>query len=141
MKRQQTKQPSQRQLKVGEEIRHALADELERDRLRDPELSGLMLTVTEVRASPDLRNASVYVMPLGGIDEARKKPVMAALQKASSYLRRKVGGAVHLRTVPTLTFIFDPSFDEAGHIEQLLKDPAVAQDLSPHKDQGNGQNT
>jgi len=138
MSKHNAKGPSQRQLRVGEEIRHALAQVLERDTLRDPELSGLMLTVTEVRASPDLRNASIYIIPLGGIDEGRKKPVLDALNRAAPFLRRKVGAAVHLRTVPTLSFILDPSFDEAGHIDSLLRSVNVNADRRPEEDTDDG---
>jgi len=138
MSKHNAKGPSQRQLRVGEEIRHALAQVLERDTLRDPELAGLMLTVTEVRASPDLRNASVFIIPLGGIDEDRKKPVLDALSRAAPFLRRKVGTAVHLRTVPTLSFILDPSFDEAGHIDSLLRSVNVSPVLSSTEETDDG---
>jgi len=112
------KLPSQRQLRVGEELRHALAEVIERGELRDPDLVGHSVTVTEVRASPDLRNATVYVVPLGGGDAG---PTVAALNRAKSFLRRRIAGAVRLKFAPDLKFEADTSFDEAEHIEELLK--------------------
>lgn len=119
--------PSQRQLRVGEALRHALADVFERGEIRDPGLAGLSVTVTEVRVGPDLRTAVVYVIPLGGGDAAA---MMDALGRARSFLRRRIAAAVRLKFVPELTFRRDPSFDEADHIEQLLRNPAVARDLA-----------
>lgn len=127
MARGETRAPSQRQLRVGEELRHALAWILERGDLRDPSLAGISVTVTEVRASPDLRMATAFVTPLGGGDA---EAVVAKLNHAKAFLRGKVGGAVRLRRVPQLVFRADPSFDEASRILQLLRDPEVARDLS-----------
>ena len=126
MSRRADRTPSQRQLRVGEELRHALAVVLERGRLRDPDLQDAILTVTEVRTSPDLRRATVYVTRLGGeIDDA----VIAALARARPFFRRQVATAVTLKYVPDLEFVADRSFEQAGRIDALLHDPQVAADL------------
>ena len=117
---------SQRQLRVGEELRHALAWILERGEVRDPDLKGVSVTVTEVRVSPDLRNATVFVLPLGG---GETEAVVTGLTRARPFLRRKVANAVRLKFVPDITFRADTSFDEARRIDILLRDPAVARDL------------
>ena len=119
------KAPSQRQLRVGEEIRHALAEVFERDGLRDPDLQGRSITVTEVRASPDLKNVMVYVMPLGG---ENVDGVVEALRRAYSYLRGEVARRMRLRNTPRLSFEADWSFEQASHIDKLLRDPRVSQD-------------
>lgn len=126
MSRREGKTPSQRQLRVGEELRHALALILERGEVRDPGLAGVSVTVTEIRLGPDLRNATVYVMPLGG---GREDAVVEALTRARPFLRRRLADAVKLRYVPDLSFCADPSFDEAEHIEALLRSPAIKRDL------------
>lgn len=129
--------PSQRQLRVGEEIRHALANTLERGDVHDPELAGIAITVTEVRISPDLKNATAYVIPLGGIGDTEK--IVKDLNRVKPFLRHCVAQSVHLRSAPNLTFIADTSFDEAGHINDLLHSPEVARDLagnSPEDDDG-----
>ncbi|MFO1152388.1 MAG: 30S ribosome-binding factor RbfA [Rhodospirillales bacterium] len=118
--------PSQRQLRVGEEVRHALAGVFERGELRDPALA-VPITVTEVRMSPDLRQALVFIMPLGGVGV---DDVLAALIRARLFLRRQVAHAVRLRSAPNLTFRVDSSFDRASHINDLLHSPDVARDLS-----------
>ncbi|MBP2229763.1 ribosome-binding factor A [Azospirillum agricola] len=120
------KPPSQRQLRVGEELRHALADLFRRGDFHDPELSGLNITVTEVRISPDLSNATVFFTTLGGgrMDEAH-----TALRRAAAFLRGQVARMVNLRHAPTLTFEGDTSFDYAQHIDTILHSPAVARDL------------
>ena len=126
MKKGEAKAPSQRQLRVGEELRHALAWILERGEVRDPGLGGAAITVTEVRISPDLGSATAFVMPLGGGDVPG---VVEALNRAAPFMRRQLGKAVKLRRLPALDFVADTSFDEAGRIESLLKTPAVARDL------------
>ena len=125
MGRGATDGPSQRQLRVGEELRHALAAIFERGELRDPALA-VPITVTEVRMSPDLRQALVFVMPLGGIGS---EGLLAALIRARGYLRRRIAAAVRLRSAPNLNFRMDVSFQSAGHINQLLHSPYVARDL------------
>jgi ribosome-binding factor A len=107
-------------------LRHALARILERGMLRDPGLEGITVTVTEVRMSPDLRRAHVFVTPLGGGPTA---PVLEALTRARPFLRRHIARSVELRNVPDMDFMADGSFDEATRIETLLADPAVARDL------------
>ena len=118
--------PSQRQLRVGEELRHVLAEVLERETLRDPVLSGQPITVTEVRVSPDLRAATAFVIPLGG---GGTEAVVEALNGVKSFLRRRIAQAVRLRFVPDLVFKADQSFDEAAKVERLFKNPVVARDL------------
>ena len=110
--------PSQRQLRVGELLREALTDTLARAPIRDPILSTTPITVTEVRASPDLKQARVFVMPLGGGDGA---PVVEALSRAAPFLRAEVARRVKLRHAPALEFVFDHSFDESSFIDELLK--------------------
>lgn len=125
MVRRSSGTPSQRQLRVGEELRHALAWILERGEVRDPGLHGISVTVTEVQVSPDLRNATVYVLPLGGADP---EPAVQALTRASPFLRRRIADAVRLRFVPALAFSADNAFARATRIEDLLKQSApVAQ--------------
>jgi len=118
--------PSQRQLRVGEVIRHALAEILARGDVRDPDLEGLVVTVPEVRLSPDLKIATVYVMPLGG---ARQDKVVAALSRHARFLRGEVARRVALRFMPELRFRLDTTFAESDRIEQLLRSPQVARDL------------
>lgn len=121
--------PSQRQLRVGEEIRHMLAALFRRGDFRDPALQALNVTVTEVRISPDLRNATAFVTPLGGeqIGETVK-----ALRRASGFLRTQVAHELKLRYAPTLSFEADTSFDAASRIDALLHRPEVARDLEAH---------
>ncbi len=126
MSRGANRPPSQRQLRVGEEIRHALAWVLERGEVRDPGLEGRVVTVTEVRVSPDLTNATAFVVPLGGGDAM---PMLDALRRAAPFLRHEIGRRVRLRQVPRLAFKADTSFDEAAHIDDLLHRPDVRRDL------------
>ncbi len=126
MSRQGQKPAGQRQLRVGEELRHALAVVFERGHLRDPALSGVSVTVTEVRISPDLRNATVFVMPLGGDDV---DGVVEALGRAGPFLRGEIARSVKLRYVPRLSFQADATFEQASLIDNLLSDPTVARDL------------
>lgn len=117
------KAPTQRQLRVGEEIRHALAETLRSDDLRDPMLRDVSITVTEVRIGPDLRNATVFVMPLGGAraESPRIADIIAALNRAGPFLRGRVARAIHLKFAPNLHFKADTSFDEADKIGGLLR--------------------
>ena len=126
MTRGQGKAPSQRQLRVGEEIRHALARVLERGEIHDPSLSNRIVTITEVRLSPDLRNATAFVTPLGGGDV---DAVLAGLKRVRSYLRHAIGQSVRLRCVPELRFEADASFDEAARIDALLRSRPVRRDV------------
>lgn len=131
MARRDSRAPSQRQLRVGEELRHALAWCLEKGEVHDPGLAGLTVTVTEVRISPDLKNATAFVTPLGGGDASQ---VVGTLNRASSFLRHRIGEKVHLRHVPRLSFLADASFDNAERIDALLHDPSVARDLVDAED-------
>jgi ribosome-binding factor A len=122
----------QRPLRVGEEIRHALSHILtyEMDRLDDPDLYGKSVTVTEVRVSPDLRNATAFVVPLGTTVEGYESaPLIKALNRATGYFRGLLAREVRLQFSPTIRFKLDESFDEASRIEAALQDPAVARDL------------
>lgn len=120
------KGPSQRQLRVGEEIRHTLADIFRRGEFRDPELMDLNVTVSEVRISPDLKNATAFVMPLGG----SKPELVAALNRASAFLRTHVAHEMRLPYAPRLSFQLDTSFDYAEKIDRILHDPHVARDMT-----------
>jgi ribosome-binding factor A len=120
------REPSQRQLRVGEELRHALAHVLQRGELRDPALADVTVTVTEVRVSPDLKNATAYVMPLGGRNGAA---VIEGLNRSAGYLRGQLAREVPLRFSPTLSFALDTSFDHANRINELLHRPEVRRDL------------
>lgn len=126
MSKGHAKAPSQRQLRVGEEVRHTLAWILERGEIHDPGLAGMVVTVTEVRISPDLSNATAYIMPLGGVDIPG---VLEALNRAAPFLRRLLGRKIKLRRLPNLHFEADYSFKKAAHIDNLLKMPLVARDL------------
>jgi ribosome-binding factor A len=115
-------------LRVGEELRHALARIFERGELRDPALADATVTVTEVRVSPDLKKATAYVMPLGG---AHAADIVEALQRCAPYLRRAVAREVKLRHAPGLAFALDTAFDHASRISAVLHRPEVERDLAP----------
>jgi ribosome-binding factor A len=117
---------SQRQLRVGELIRHELADMLSRGDIHDPVVQAHMITVPEVRMSPDLRLATIYVMPLGGRDE---QDVLDALDRNKKYVRGEIARRVNLKFAPEIRFRIDERFDEAERIEKLLRTPAVQRDL------------
>jgi ribosome-binding factor A len=122
---------SQRQLRVGELIRHELASMLSRGDVHDPVIEGHMITVPEVRMSPDLRLATIYIMPLGGRDE---KDVLAALDRNKRYVRGEIARRVNLKFAPEIRFRIDERFDEAERIEKLLRTPDVRRDLDGKKD-------
>lgn len=117
---------SQRQLRAGELVRHALVDILAREDLRDPELVGVSITVGEVRASPDLKHMTAFVAPLGPGDPAK---IAAALTRASGFIRARLAKAVDMKFTPQLHFVADVSYNEATHIDELLRRPDVARDL------------
>lgn len=117
---------SHRLLRVGENIRHALSEIFARGEIRHPSLDGVSITVTEVRCSPDLRNATIFVMPLGG---AHERDVVDGLNRCHKYIRGQLSQMVSMKYLPKLKFTSDSSFGEADHIEQLLHSPHVAQDL------------
>jgi ribosome-binding factor A len=120
------KGPSQRQLRAGELIRHALVEILAHEELRDPDLEGVSVTVTEVQASPDLKYATAFVAPLGRGDA---KKTAAALNRRAKFIRGRLGRLIELRYTPEVRFAPDASFDEAEHIGALLHSPEVARDL------------
>ena len=129
-----TKAPTQRQLRVGEEIRHALAVVFERGDIRDPALQGVSITITEVRISPDLKNATAFVMPLGGNREEAQDTV-DALNRARPFLRRCLAKAVQLRYAPEINFSVDTSFEQAKRIDQLLRESGTSSSsLEPNSD-------
>ena len=107
------KGPSQRQLRVGETLRHALSDILFREDFFDPDLENVSITISEISISPDLSNARVYTMPLGG---ERSDTVLPALNRLAPVLQREVAGRVHLRRVPRLKFLLDDSFENAARL-------------------------
>lgn len=119
-------QPSQRQLRVGELIRHALADILARQRIQDPGLDGKIITIPEVRLTADLKIATVYVMPLGGLGGAE---VVKALARNVRAIKGELGKSMRdMKSMPELRFRFDEMFDEAARIDRLLDDPRVTRD-------------
>ena len=125
--------PGQRQLRVGEELRHLLAQLLRPGELRDPALRDASITVTEVRVSPDLKNATAFVMPLAG---AKAGEIMAGLKRSAPFLKGRLARLVELRQVPNLTFALDTAFDSAARIAALLHAPEVERDLQPPADDG-----
>lgn len=125
----QMKPPSQRQLRAGELVRHALMDILAREEFDDPALHGKSITITEVRISPDLRNATAFAAPLGGAD---MKAVVEALNRAAGFMRGRLSREVDMRYTPQIRFIPDDSYDEARRIDELLASDRVRRDLD-HK--------
>jgi ribosome-binding factor A len=117
---------SQRQLRVGELIRHALSEIFSRGEARDPDLAGRVITVPEVRMSPDLKHATVLVMPLGGEDRER---LLAGLERSSGFLRHELARRVELKFLPALKFMIDTRFDDDDRIGALLRDPEIAHDI------------
>ncbi|MGY3546875.1 ribosome-binding factor A [Bradyrhizobium sp. USDA 4472] len=123
---------SQRQLRVGEQVRHAIAEILAQGSVHDADLEGHIITVPEVRMSPDLKLATIYVMPLGGRDT---ELVIAALERNRKFLRGEVARRVNLKFAPDIRFRVDERFDEAERIEKLLRTPAVQKDLDKNPEQ------
>ena len=119
--------PTQRQLRAGELVRHALAEILREEEIIDPAMEGVSVTITEVRMSPDLRHATVFAEPLGGGAAA---DVMAALNKHSKFLRGRLGRSIELKFTPDLKFLHDESFNEAARMNRLFDDPRVQRDLA-----------
>ena len=120
--------PSQRQLRVGEEIRHALAEIFLRTEFRDPEMAKAHLTISEVRMSPDLKHATVFITQLGNQDVT---PLLPALKRVSPFLRAQLGPKLGLRVTPDVKFLPDEALEEATRINELLHRPEVARDLEP----------
>ncbi|MDP6346256.1 MAG: 30S ribosome-binding factor RbfA [Alphaproteobacteria bacterium] len=133
--RQRARGPSQRQLRAGELIRHALAEVLTREEIHDADLADVPVTVSEVGMSADLRHATCYVMPLGG---EGIEPVLAALNRVAPWLASQVARRVRLKFAPRLEFRVDESFDNAGHIDRLLRRDDIAADLAAGDDEGDG---
>ena len=132
--------PSQRSLRIGELVRHKVAEMLVRGEIHDDTLAGQAITIPEVRLSPDLKLATIFIMPLGG---ANPKPVLEALERNKRYIRGEVAEAVNLKFAPDIRFRFDDTFDEASRIDALLDSPKVRQDTmkkeaSGTRDQGPG---
>jgi ribosome-binding factor A len=125
-KSQSAKPPSQRQLRVGEVIRHKLADMLSRGEIHDDVLASHVITVPEVRLSPDLKLATAYVIPLGGADT---EAVLEALNRHKRFIRGEIAHAVNLKFAPDIRFHRDETFEEASRIDQLLADPKVRHDV------------
>jgi len=123
--------PSQRQLRVGEMLRHALSDILMRGEVRDPGLDGVPVTVTQVVPSPDMRHATVFCEPLGGKNAGA---VVEALNRHRGFIRGQMGKLIALKFTPDLRFVEDTSFAEAEKIETLLKSSRVQRDLAAHSD-------
>lgn len=120
--------PSQRQLRAGELVRHALVEVFREEEINDPALAGVSVTVTEVRVNPDLRHATVFVEPLGG---EHADEVVKALNRHAKFVRGHLGRMIELRFTPDLHFRHDESFSEAARMAKLFEDPRVAQDLRP----------
>ena len=118
--------PSQRQLRVGETLRAALSEVFLRGDIADPDLTGAVLTVSEVRASPDLKNATIYVLPLGGENQDK---VVEALARHRRFIRGEVARRVSLKHMPDLKFELDKTFDQSGRMNDLLRTPEVARDI------------
>ncbi len=121
-----TEERSVRLLRVGEQVRHVLSEILQRGDVHDEVLAKHMVSITEVRMSPDLRHATVFVKPLLGKDE---EVVIKALRTNTAYLQREVAHRVKMKYAAKLKFLADESFDEGSHIDQLLRSPEVARDL------------
>ena len=119
--------PSQRQLRAGELIRHALVEVLREQELQDEAMQGVSVTVTEVRLSPDLRHASVFVEPLGG---GHAREVVAALNRHAKFLRGRLGHGIDMKFTPDLKFLHDVSFDEAARMAKLFDNPRIREDLA-----------
>jgi ribosome-binding factor A len=128
--------PSQRQLRAGELIRHALVEVLREEELQDEALRGVSVTVTEVRLSPDLRYAQVFVEPLGGV---HAREVVAALNRHAKFLRGRLGHGIDMKFTPDLKFLHDESFDEAERMARLFDDPRVREDLAKRSADDDGE--
>lgn len=122
-------EPSQRQLRAGELVRHALTEIFMREEFRDPELHDINVTIGEVRTSPDLRHAHVFCSPLGVTDPDAQDKLAKALNRASAFIRGRLGKQIEMKFTPDLHFIADHSYDEANYMESLFNRPEVKRDL------------
>ncbi|HEY1629730.1 MAG TPA: 30S ribosome-binding factor RbfA [Rhizomicrobium sp.] len=129
------KGPSQRQLRVGEMLRHALSEIFYRADIRDADLEGVSVTVTQVKPSGDMRHATVFVEPLGGKNAAK---IVAALNRHARYIRGEMGHRITLKFTPDLRFVEDESFAEAQKIETLLKSEKVRRDVEAAEEDESG---
>lgn len=118
--------PSQRQRRVGELLRHVMAEIFLRTDISDPDLAGVTVTVTEVQVSPDMKNASVFVVPLSGTNQEK---VLVALGRNAKFLRGEVARRISLKFTPALSFELDTTFDQSDRVNALLHSGKVAQDL------------
>jgi ribosome-binding factor A len=128
--------PSQRQLRAGELIRHALAEILREEEFHDPALHGVSVTVTEVRVSPDLKHALCFVEPLGGVHASE---VVEGLNRVARFLRGQLGRMIDLKFTPDLRFVHDESFDAAARMDRLFDNPVVQRDLNNYRDENEGE--
>jgi ribosome-binding factor A len=124
--------PTQRQLRVGEMLRHALSEVLRENEIRDSDLEGVSVTITQVKPSPDMRYATVFCEPLGG---ENAKAIVAALNRHKGFLRGEMGHRIAIKFTPELRFVEDESFAEAQKIETILKSPEVQRDLTATHDE------
>lgn len=124
--------PTQRQLRVGEMLRHALSEVLRENEIRDSDLEGVSVTITQIKPSPDMRYATVFCEPLGG---ENAKVIIAALNRHKGFLRGEMGHRISTKFTPDLRFVEDESFAEAQKIETILKSPEVQRDLSATHDE------
>lgn len=122
-------EPSQRQLRAGELVRHALTDILMREEFRDPDLKGVNVTIGEVRTSPDLRHAHVFCSPLGNTDPGDQDRLAEALNRAASFIRGRLGRQIEMKFTPELHFIADHSYDEGAYMDAVFDRPEVKRDL------------
>ncbi|WP_046143771.1 30S ribosome-binding factor RbfA [Devosia soli] len=123
--------PSQRMLRVGELVRHALADIFARGEIEDEALAGSVVTVPEVRMTPDLKIANAYVMPLGGV---HAEEIVAALNRHQKFIRGRIAPRINMKYAPDVRFFVDDTFEEAGRIDALLRSDRVRRDLDDDED-------
>lgn len=126
--------PSQRQLRAGELVRHALVEILAREEFRDPVLQGVAITIGEVRSSPDLRHANIFCSALGKSGKQEMEAIAEALNRAAGFLRGRLGREIEMKFTPQLHFIADLSYDEAADMNAVFRRAEVARDLDPDED-------
>lgn len=122
-------EPSQRQLRAGELVRHALTEIFQREEFRDPDLAGINVTIGEVRTSPDLKHAHVFCSPLGETDPAKQDAVAKALNRAKAFIRMQLGKRIDMKFTPQLHFIADHSYDDGAYMDSVFNRPEVKRDL------------
>ncbi len=122
-------EPSQRQLRAGELVRHALTDIFMREEFRDPALQGVNVTIGEVRTSPDLKHAHVFRSPLGVTEPAAQDELAKALNRAAAFIRGKLGKQIDMKFTPQLHFIADHSYDDGAYMDAIFNRPEVKRDL------------